>query len=73
MDSWKRFNETLLPDKEDFHSYLNMEKLQMLIISTLKKYGKSLKRKILVVIMICTFKATHFYSQMCLNFLQHEY
>ena len=25
MDSWKRFEETLLPDKEDFYSTLNME------------------------------------------------
>ena len=25
MDSWKRFNETSLPDKEDFYSNLNTE------------------------------------------------
>ena len=25
MDSWKRFNETSLPDKESFYSNLNME------------------------------------------------
>ena len=25
MDSWKRFDETLLPNKEDFYSCLNME------------------------------------------------
>ena len=25
IDSWKRFNETLLPNKEDFYSNLNME------------------------------------------------
>ena len=25
MDSWERFNETLLPDKESFYSNLNME------------------------------------------------
>ena len=25
MDYWKRFNETLLPKKEDFYSHLNME------------------------------------------------
>ena len=25
MDSWKRFNETSLPDKEAFYSNLNME------------------------------------------------
>ena len=25
MDSWERFNETLLPDKEAFYSKLNLE------------------------------------------------
>ena len=25
MNSWERFNETLLPNKEDFYSSLNME------------------------------------------------
>ena len=27
MDSWKKFNETLLPSKEDFYSNLNMENI----------------------------------------------
>ena len=27
MNYWGKFNETLLPDKEDFHSHLNMEDL----------------------------------------------
>ena len=25
MDDWETFNETLLPEKEDFYSHLNME------------------------------------------------
>ena len=25
MDDWKKINETLLPEKEDFYSHLNME------------------------------------------------
>ena len=25
MDNWKKFNETLLPQKEDFYSHLNIE------------------------------------------------
>ena len=25
MDDWEKFNETSLPEKEDFYSYLNME------------------------------------------------
>ena len=24
MDDWEKFNETSLPEKEDFHSHLNM-------------------------------------------------
>ena len=27
MDSWEKFNETLLPSKEDFYSNLNMENI----------------------------------------------
>ena len=27
MDSWERFDETLLPDKEAFYSSLNMENI----------------------------------------------
>ena len=25
MDDWEKFNETSLPEKEDFYSHLNME------------------------------------------------
>ena len=25
MDDWKKFNETSLPEKDDFYSHLNME------------------------------------------------
>ena len=25
MDEWEKFSETSLPEKEDFHSHLNME------------------------------------------------
>ena len=34
MNSWKRFNETSLPEKEYFYSHLNMEKSQVLINKT---------------------------------------
>ena len=27
MDHWEKFNETSLPEKEDFYSHLNMEKI----------------------------------------------
>ena len=29
MDDWEKFNETILPDKEEFYSNLNTEVLQM--------------------------------------------
>ena len=39
MDSWQRFDQTSLPDKEAFYSNLNMEKiLQMLTIGMEKQY-----------------------------------
>ena len=25
MDDWEKYNETLLPEKEDFYSHLNLE------------------------------------------------
>ena len=25
MDDWEKFDEKILPEKEDFHSHLNME------------------------------------------------
>ena len=27
MDDWEKFNETSLPEKEDFYSHLNMENI----------------------------------------------
>ena len=29
MDDWEKFNETLLPEKEDFYIHLNMEITRM--------------------------------------------
>ena len=43
IDSWKRLNEILLPDKVELYSDLGMEKLQILIIKMLKRYGKDSK------------------------------
>ena len=31
MDDWEKFNETLLPEKEDFYSDLNMKDILMQI------------------------------------------
>ena len=29
MDGWEKFNETLLPEKEDFYCHLNMEDIRL--------------------------------------------
>ena len=39
MDSWERFNETSLPDKDDFYSNLNMEDITDLTICMQKQYS----------------------------------
>ena len=41
MDSWKRFDETLIPDKVDFYSNLNMEDITDIEYKYLKKKWKN--------------------------------
>ena len=41
IDSWERFDEKLLPKKENFYSSYIWKILQMLIIVMEKKYGKT--------------------------------
>ena len=67
MDSWKRFDETSLRDKEAFYSSLNMK---ILIRVMQKEYSKALIIKILLIIMICMFKVIHYYLQMYLKILE---
>ena len=33
MDDWKKFNETSVPEKEDFYSHLNMEDITSITIT----------------------------------------
>ena len=63
MDSWERFDEILLPRKEDFHSSVNI------IIGTQKECLKSLVIKSWAIIMICMFNVIHYYLQMYLRIL----
>ena len=42
MDSWKRFKEESLPDKESFYSKLNKQAITDKIMHMLKKYGTHL-------------------------------
>ena len=43
MDDWEKFNETSLPEKEDFYSHLNMKILLMHITHAQKEFVKILK------------------------------
>ena len=40
MDDWKKFNETTLPEKEEFHSNLNMEDVKDAIYIHTKRIWK---------------------------------
>ena len=45
MESWERFNETSLPDKETFYSSLNMEDIADLNYRHTKRVFKNLNNK----------------------------
>ena len=45
MNSWKRFDETLLPDKEAFYSSLNMEDITDIDHMHAKRVFKNLNNK----------------------------
>ena len=61
MDVWHKFNETSLPEKEDFYSPLNMEDITDADYTHAKRVCKDLEIKILDNIMICLFKAIYYY------------
>ena len=43
MDDWEKFNETLLPEKEDFYSHLNMEDITDADYTHTKRVSKDLE------------------------------
>ena len=43
MNSWERFEETSLPDKEDFYSELNEKSVNNYTMRMHKKYGNCMK------------------------------
>ena len=45
MDSWERFDETSLPDKEAFYSGLNMENITDVDYRHAKRMFKNLNNK----------------------------
>ena len=56
MDSWKRFEEESLPDKESFYSELNKEYISDSDYEHAKKRYLINNAKIWEIIMICMFK-----------------
>ena len=48
MDSWERFNETSLPEKEAFYSSLNMEDITEVDYRHAKRVFKTLNNKNLI-------------------------
>ena len=69
MDKWERFDEKLLPKKEDFYSSLNMEDITVAAMSMqfvkMQKYEKAQ-----VSIMPCMFKVIHYHFQIFLRILE---
>ena len=61
MDSWDKFNETSIPNKESFYCNLTMENIT---------YLKRLNLIIWVIITMYTFKMTHCYLQMSSRILE---
>ena len=45
MDDWEKFNETSLPEKEDFYSHLNLEDITDADYAHAKKVCKEFKIK----------------------------
>ena len=70
MDDWEKFNETSLPEKEEFYSNLNMEDITDQITCMQKEFVKTLKYKFSVNIMICFSEVKHNFWLMFLKFLK---
>ena len=70
MDSWERFDETSLPDKEAFYSELNLEDITDKDYEHAQKVWEVFEIKILASIMTYMFKAIHYCLQMYLRTLE---
>ena len=58
-NSWEKFNETLLPEKKDFYSHLNMEDITNADYTQAKRACEDFEIKNMKN-MICMFRAIHF-------------
>ena len=45
MNDWEKFNEKLLPEKEDFYSHLNMENITDAVYEDVKRVCKDFEIK----------------------------
>ena len=70
MDSWKRFKEESLPDKESFYSKLNDEHITDEDYAHAQKECDTFKIKNLENIMIFMFNLIQHYLQMYLKTLE---
>ena len=57
MDNWEKFNETSLPEKEDFYSHLNMKDITDADYTHAKEFLKILKIKNVGEYHVCMLKA----------------
>ena len=69
-DGWDKFNETSIPSKESFYSNLTMENISETDYRHANSVFKRLNLIIWVIIMIYTFKVTHYYLQMSSRILE---
>ena len=60
MDDWKKFNETLLPEKDNFYSHLNMEDITDTDYTHARRSRRDLEMKIQENIKNYMFKAIHY-------------
>ena len=71
MDSWERFDETLLPNIKNVYSNLNMEGITSVDSRHAKRVLKNFNNKIIMaIIMICMLKVIHYYLQTYLKTLE---
>ena len=60
INDWEKFNGTLLPEKEDFYSHVNMEDIADADYTHAKGVCKDFEIKHLVECHDCMFKVIHY-------------
>ena len=60
MCDWEKFNETSLPEKEDFYKHLDMEHITDADYAHAQRVCKDFEIKILENVMICLLKVIHY-------------